>query len=931
MKNVIASLICCALAVVTWGETVPGSLDDLARFRKPVRKVTMVADGFLWVDAEDFTDYGEWRLDTQFVAFMGSPYLLAGGVGTPIRDAVTEIQIRKAGTYRVWVRAKNWIKDFAPGKFGLSVGGQRSKHVFGAAPTDAWIWESAGEFDLQKGPVRLALHDLTGYFARCDALILTTDLQYTPPENLAGVQRERRRLTGASDDVKAAGDYDVVVVGAGTAGCCAALASARLGAKTALVQDRPVLGGNASSELGVPPCGASASHPNARESGLIEEAQLIRARYDYHKMSEAFQAMTSAETNLTVLFNKRVVAADMKDGQTIGDVQAVDTLTLEKSRYRAKLFIDCTGDGWLGYYAGATYRLGRESRDEFQEDLAPAQSDTITMSGCIMGNLALSYRAEDTGKPVAYTPPAWAAKLPPAEEFGRKIKGFVGGQWWLEHPGEIDDLNDPERARDELIRITFGYWGFIKNAWAERARARNYALAYVPHMNAKRETRRLIGDYILKQQDAQNAVMFPDRISYGGWSLDVHHAQGIQSGKEGPFHCNPRVPIYSIPFRSLYSTNIVNLLFAGRDMSVTHIALGTVRVEATLATLGQAVGTAAALCLQHHVAPRELGQRYIGELQQTLLKHDQYIPELKNEDPADLARTATVTASSTERYTEFTREQVHGALSHELAMPRAVMFPRGLNDRFRVIHLLLSSERKDPVELTLHLRGAGSLGDLSATNDLATATAKLAPGGRKYVAFRVDCAVEQPYVWVRLPKMPGVSWWLMDRGLTDAGRAYGGDAKRPWTFVKNQQYAFYTEPYLRYPTDHRPENVTDGVTRIVGTNSHLWASDPHLSLPQWVELAFPKTVELNTVHVTFDTDLNPRSPVGPLVAQCARDYRLAYFNGKDWTDLVAVKSNFLRHRIHRFTGVTTSKLRLTIEATNGDKSARVFEIRAYHE
>ena len=219
----------------------------------------------------------------------------------------------------------------------------------------------------------------------------------------------------------------------------------------------------------------------------------------------------------------------------------------------------------------------------------------------------------------------------------------------------MDDLEDPEGARDELIRITFAYWGWIKNHWAEKDKARTYEMVYVPYMDARRETRRLVGDYILKQQDAEQGVMFPDRISYGGWSLDVHHPKGIHSGKEGPYYFDGRVPIYSIPYRTIYSTNIVNLLFAGRCMSVTHIALGTVRVEATLSTVGQAAGTAAALCIRHGVTPRELGQRHIVELQQQLLKDDQYIPELKNEDPADLARGAKVSASSVQTVSEYTR------------------------------------------------------------------------------------------------------------------------------------------------------------------------------------------------------------------------------------------------------------------------------------
>ena len=530
-------------------EIVPGSPADLARFRKPPREITMVKDGFLWVEAEDFADYGEWRLDTQFVHLMGSAYLLAGGVGQPIRDATTELRIPRAGTYRVWVRAKNWLKEFSPGRFNVQVGDRKSDHVFGAAATGEWCWESAGDFPLPAGPVRLALRDLSGAFARCDALVLTTDLKYVPPEKPEACAQERRALCGLPAAVRDAGDYDVVVAGAGTAGCCAALAAARMGARTVLVQDRPVLGGNASTELGVPPCGAASSHPNARESGLIEECALIRAHGAFPRMSEAFQIAAAGESNLTVCFNQRVIAAELQEPGRIAAVRAVDTLTMAESRYRAKMFIDCTGDGWMGFYAGAKYRFGRESRDEFQEDLAPPQEDKITMSGCIMGQLAIGYHVEDQGHPAPYTPPAWAARLPPPAEFGRNPKGFSGGQWWMEHPGDIDDLYDAERARDELIRITFGYWDYMKNAWADRESARNFAISYVPHMDARRETRRLVGDYLLKQQDAQQAVMFPDRISYGGWPLDVHNARGIFSGKEGPFHCDAHVPIYSIPFR----------------------------------------------------------------------------------------------------------------------------------------------------------------------------------------------------------------------------------------------------------------------------------------------------------------------------------------------------------------------------------------------
>ncbi|MCX7046781.1 MAG: FAD-dependent oxidoreductase [Candidatus Sumerlaeota bacterium] len=900
-------------------------------FRKTPRASRMVQDGFLWVEAEDFSDYGRWLLDTQFVQNMGSGYLIAAGVGRPIADASTRVEIPKDGQYRVWVRAKNWIKDAAPGRFTISVNGARSKQVFGAAPTEEWIWESAGEFALKAGPATLALNDLSGYFARCDALLLTTDLKYTPPREMEPLQRERARLAGVSLEPKDEGEFDVVVVGGGAAGACAAIAAARMNAKTALIQDRPVLGGNASDELGVGICGASVSHANARESGIIEEASRLRARYKSGHMSEGFRILAEQEPRLTVFYNRRAIGATMRDAGAIASVKAVDTLEGTASVFRGRYFIDCTGDGWVGYFAGAKFRLGRETREEFGEDLAPPKADTITMSGCIMGNYAISFRSRPAGHPINYVAPPWAAKLPPPEEFGRNIRRVEGGEWWLEHPGEIDDLWDPERARDELIKISFGYWDFIKNRWPDRERARDHALTFVPFMNAKRETRRLVGDYIMKQQDAQAGTMFPDRISYGGWSLDVHNPKGIFSGKEGPYYCDPRVPIYSIPYRCIYSVNVGNLFFAGRNVSVTHIALGSVRVQGTLATLGQAAGTAAALCLKRGIGPRELGQKQIGLLQQTLLKHDQYIPELKNEDPDDLARTATVTASSTAAGEEFGKEKIEHYDLHELAMPRAAMFPRGVHPEIQTVYALLKSSLSEPLSLTLHAREAAAPGDFSSTTDLVTATATVPANKQTWIKFDLKCRTDKPYIWVWLPEAKGVEWFLMRSVPPGWSRGYGGGVKRPWTTVQGQCYMVYTNPANTIEMDYRPANAINGVARVVGSTTNQWVSDPVQPMPQWLELAFARPAKMNTIYLTFDTDMNERFAMAPLPRACVRDYSVSYYDGANWREVASVKDNFQRHRVHRFDAVTAQKLRVTVSATNGDKSARIFEVRVYDE
>ncbi len=903
-----------------------------AEFRKPKREIRAVVDGFLWIDAEDFTDYGGWLLDTQFVHLMGSAYVIAAGIGNPVEDATVDVNVPEAGKYRVWVRAKNWLKEHSPGRFAVRVGDMLSDKDFGVAESEDWIWQSGGEFQLSAGRTRIALHDLTGYYGRCDALLLTTDLTYTPPNEVRKITSERRRLTGLSLEPQLVGDYDVIVVGAGAAGSCAALASARMGAETALIQNRPVLGGNASIELGVPISGASCCHRNARESGIIEEVGRIKARYGYPKMSEPFRVAAEQEPDLSVHINQHVFSAEMANDETIRAVKAVDTLTGEISVYRAKMFLDCTGDGWLGYFAGAEYRMGREARSEFNESLAPESPDQITMSGCLMGQRALSYRSENVGRPIEYVPPSWAAKLPPGNRLGRRPRGFTGGEWWLEHPGTIDDLWDAERARDELIRISFGYWDYIKNSWPERDQAACYALTYVPITDAKRESRRLVGDYILNQNDVQEGRVFPDRISYGGWPLDIHHPEGIFSGEEGPFDFNPRVPIYTIPYRCIYSKNINNLLFAGRNASVTHVALGTVRVQGTLAPLGQAAGTAAALCLQHNVTPRELYQEHIQDLQQTLLKHDQYIPEVVNEDPKDLARTARITASSTARFEPFGRRSVESSKDiHPLNMPRAVMFPRGLKDHWKSVSLLLASKRDEPTEVTLHVCGAAETGNFSATEDLAVASAVVPPRRESFVEFPVDCTIQSPFVLLWLPPTEGISWRLMTRAPLGSCRAYGVGGDREGTVVQGQYYAASVDPPLAIPADYSPQNAVNGVTRIQGQSTNLWASDPDQRMPQWISLDFSEPTEFNSVYLTFDTDMNNRYHDVPFVRGCVRQYELSYHDGKSWHTLLTETGNYQRRRVHRFDKVVASSLRLSIHATCGSPSARLFEIRAYDE
>lgn len=639
-----------------------GAFDDglyknTIAFRKPPRKIREEVAGFLWADAADFGDYGGWALDTQFVGFMGSSCLIAHGTGTPVADARLEIPNVKAGRYRIWVRSKNWIPEHSPGRFALSVNGRDCAKEFGVQSQAGWIWEDGGVLDLSAATARLSLNDKTGYYGRCSSIILTRDLDYRPPVELHAFRKERSRLSGVSEKPVAGGMHDVVIVGAGTAGCCAAIAAARQGANTLLISDRPVVGGNASIELGVPIQGAAAFHESARESGIIEEAgRLCAARNKQGFMTRPFADLIAAESRLTLIENAFLEGV-MMNGSSIRSVTVRDTLTGARKVFPGTIFIDTSGDGWLGHYAGADYRVGREARSEYDESLAPETPDTVTMSGCLRAPRegfggCFFYRSEKMSTPQPYKAPEWAYKLPPFPDFQRgrgyddKMESYAkSGIWWLEHRGIMDDLNDPEGARDELIRISFSFWNHMKNNWPAKERIANYRLDYIPFSNAKRETRRLMGDYVLNQNDCVNARHFEDGIGHSGWMLDLHAVDGIFS-TTGPFNSHEKIPVCEIPYRCLYSKNIDNLMMAGRTVSVSHYALGTVRVQGQTSVMGQAAGTAAALALANGTSPRGVYQKHIQQLQQTLLKQDQFIPKVGNSDPGDLARGAALTASS---------------------------------------------------------------------------------------------------------------------------------------------------------------------------------------------------------------------------------------------------------------------------------------------
>ena len=436
-------------------------------------------------------------------------------------------------------------------------------------------------------------------------------------------------------------EADVLVAGGGLAGVCAAISAARHGARVVLVQDRSRLGGNSSSEVKMHVVGANQhnARPGWRESGLIEELRLADAVNNPQRCWELWDLLlydkVVSEPNITLLLETTVYAATVKDGKIV-EVAARCDKSEHLYRIRATMFCDCTGDSRLGLEAGAEMRTGREARAEFGESLAPEKPENRTLGSSILFTSRLYH------KPMPFTPPTWARKITKEQLRHRPITSWEYGYWWIEWGGDHDVIADNERIRFELLSIVMGVWDYIKNS-GEFPDSRHWAMDWVGMMPGKRGSRRLVGDYMLTQQDLMKGS-FPDAVAIGGWAMDGHPPEGFDRPDLPPNTVLRPPEVYDIPLRSLYSRNISNLMMAGRNISASYVAFTSARVMATCAVEGQAIGTAAAQCVESRVTPRQLANdaKQIAQLQQSLLRDDQTIKGLPNQDPLDLARAASV-------------------------------------------------------------------------------------------------------------------------------------------------------------------------------------------------------------------------------------------------------------------------------------------------
>ena len=576
----------------------------------------------IWLEAEAFENKGGWVVDQQFMDQMGSPYLMAHGMGVPVADAVTTIDVSEKGKYTIYVRTYNWTSPWydgeGPGKFRVKVNGKFVGAAVGSKG-NSWEWQKVGAVSLKEGKTTIALSDITGFNGRCDAVVLSKSESLNLPEDGMALKSYRRKARGISGRMTQVKKYDFVVIGGGIAGMCAAVTAARNGLKVALVNDRPILGGNNSSEIRVHLGGYIELGPNEglgrmiREFGQSRRGNAAPAEYyeDEKKMN-----WIKGEKNVTLYSYYRATEVKMGgiagnkadkriDGVLIEQVESGEEILLE-----APLFADCTGDGNIGYMAGADYRMGREGRDEFGETLAPEVADSIVMG------MSVQWYSEKvkSGKPKKF--PEFSYGIIFNDSTCEPVKK---GEWKWETGMNRNQITEAERVRDYGLGVVYANWSYIKNKLKNKGILAERDLTWVAYIGGKRESRRLMGDYILKQDDIDKNVSHEDASFTASWSIDLHFPDSVNTKnfpgnefKTATIHRH--IYPYAVPYRCLYSRNVENLFMAGRDISTTHVGLGTVRVMRTTGMMGEVVGMAASLAKKYDVTPRGVYQNYLPEL-----------------------------------------------------------------------------------------------------------------------------------------------------------------------------------------------------------------------------------------------------------------------------------------------------------------------------
>lgn len=738
---------------------------------------------------------------------------------------------------------------------------------------------------------------------------------------------------------------DLVVAGGGLSGVCCAITAARQGLSVILVQDRPVLGGNSSSEVRLWVLGATSHMGNnnrwAREGGVIDEILVENMYRNPEGNAVIFDTVVLdkvvSEPNITLLLNTAATDVEKADPDHISAVQAFCSQNSTRYRMVAPLFCDATGDGALGFLAGAAFRMGAESREEFGEKFAPT-----TEYGELLGH-SIYFYTKDTGKPVSYTPPSYAlddiTKIPRFKKFSAKEQGCQ--LWWIEYGGRLDTVHDTETIKWELWRVVYGVWNYIKNS-GHFPEAKNLTLEWVGTIPGKRESRRFEGDYILRQQDIVEQRTHADAVSFGGWSIDLHPADGVFSEKPG---CNQwhSKGIYQIPFRCLYSRNIRNLFLGGRIMSASHVAFGSSRVMGTCANNGQAIGMAAVLCKKHNTLPSDLVRNHIEELQQQLLRFGQYIPGHTFNDDRNLVRQAAITATSELALTELPEAGLLKPL--DPAVAQLIPMEQGSVPEFTV-HANTSTYTNLEVALSLSSRE----GNFTPEILLEEIVIPLSPG-RNCIPLRFRTALpKSTYAFLIFKKNPEIQMHFSLRRVTGLLSVFNHINPAVSNFGKQTPTEdIGVETFEFWCPQRRPEgqnvaikfknplkcfgaeNIRNGIARPVDA-PNAWVADFSDTKPS-ISLSWKDPQTIREIVLKFDTDYDhPMESVlmghpERVMPFCVRNYSIVadgdrvVWEGKDNYQTI--------NKILFDTAVTTRTLTVNVEHPSTDTPAAIFEILCF--
>ncbi len=568
-----------------------------------------------FIEAESFKKLGGWAIDQQSMDQMGSPYIMAHGLGVPVADAETEIDV-SAGRYAVWARTRDWTavwgKGTPAGRFAVRVDGETLPTVLGTNGA-AWAWQKAGEIELGAGRHALALHDLTGFNGRCDAIYMTDDLGFTPPDDAAAIEEMRRELNW--HEIAEFGEaYDLIVAGGGVAGVCMALAARRTGTKTLLINDRGVLGGCNSSDIRVCMGGQIHLPPYPYLGDVVREIAPVMGRptiypaeyFEDARKKFAFEPLEYQDTKCDIALWEHVTALE-KDGDAITAVVTTNVRTGRKTRYRARLFADCTGDASLARMAGCAVMYGREAADTFGESLGAPEYQRL-----VMGH-SLRWYSQPRDEETPFPAIDWGF------DFDEDTCYFVrSGDWEQEAGFRRDMVEDIEYIRDYGLRAIFSNWNFQKNISQRRGEYARDAFEWISPIGGKRESYRVVGDHILTQADLETPNLYDDATACITWSIDIHFPEPDNEARFGEafrsfaYHRGIVKP-YPVPYRCLYARDVHNLFLGGRDVSASHVAFSAIRVMRTLGALGEAAGLAASVCTKHGAWPRDVYTDYLDE------------------------------------------------------------------------------------------------------------------------------------------------------------------------------------------------------------------------------------------------------------------------------------------------------------------------------